>query len=161
MKKCENEVFSSFIKITFDSYFTAQYSTNWICKDEDAFVDCGMRFIYNDQKLYVPVCGVYEIYSQILFQSDAPPNTIANVLHKVEINRNCDDSQDNMAEFRSYAGVASKVTTTNLATVKMCAGGSVSVVIPAEDNACCAHGGKKSTYFSARLISEVSCDSIE
>ena len=119
-----------------------------------------MRFIYNDQKLYVPVCGVYEIYSQILFQSDAPPNTIANVLHKVEINRNC-DSQDNTAEFRSYAGVASKVTTTNLATVKMCAGGSVSVVIPAEDNACCAHGGKKSTYFSARLISEVSCDSIE
>ena len=119
-----------------------------------------MRFIYNDQKLYVPVCGVYEIYSQVLFQiqSDAPPSTAANVHHKVVIYRNCDPSSDNTAEFRSYAGVASKVTTTNLAIVKMCAGGSVSVVIPVEDNAGCPYGGKPSTYFSARLISEVSCD---
>ena len=117
-----------------------------------------MRFIYNDQKLYVPVCGVYKVYSQVLFESDDLSSTAAYVHHRVAINRNCSRSQNNRAEFKSYAGVVSKVTTTNLATVKMCAGGSVSVVIPVEDSACCPYGGKSSTYFSARLISEVSCD---
>ena len=139
-----------------------EYNTSWICKKEDAFVDCGMNFTYNDQKLRVPVCGVYEIYSQVFFQSN-DANTPAVVLHNVEINRNCDLSADNTAEFKSYAGLVpisvSRATTTNLVTVKMCAGGSVSVVIP-QDSACCVHGGK-STYFSARLISEVDCDSIQ
>lgn len=134
-----------------------------MCNEEDAFVDCGMRFIYNDQKLYVPICGVYEIYSQVFFQSDVSEAAIVH--HKVVISRNCGHSQDNTAEFKSYAGLVpvspSKVTTTNLATVKMCAGGSVSVVIPEEDNVCCPYGRKPSTYFSARLVSEVDCDSIE
>ena len=139
-----------------------RYKTNWICKEEDSFVDCGMNFTYEDQKLRVPVCGVYEIYSQVFFQSNAP-NTAAVVLHTVEINRNCNPSIDNTAEFKSYAGLVpvsvSRATTTNLATVKMCTGGNVSVVIP-QESACCAHGGK-STYFSVRLISKVDCNSIQ
>ena len=163
-KKNVNQIFNSFTN--FCSYFIIDdlYSSNWICKDTDAFVDCGMHFIYSDQKLYVPVCGVYEIYSQVLFQpkSDDLPSTAANVHHRVAINRSCDSSSDNTADFKSYAGMASKVTTTNLATVKMCEGGSVSVIIPAEDDStCCPYGGKSSTYFSVQLVSEVSCDNIE
>ena len=123
-----------------------------------------MEFIYNKQKLYVPVCGVYEIYSQVLFQSNVA-DVSAVVLHKVEIGRNCDHSSDNRAEFKSYAGLVpvsvSRTTSTNLATVKMCVGGSVSVVVPVEDNTCCARGDKSNTYFSARLISEVDCDTIQ
>ena len=138
-----------------------EYETKWICKETDTFVNCGMNFNYENQKLYVPVCGIYKIYSQILFQSDSSNSAVVH--HKVEVNRNCTNSEDNTAEFGSYAGLVpvpvSRATTVNLATVKMCAGGSVSVVIPS-DSACCASGDKKSTYFSAQLISQVDCDSI-
>ena len=139
-----------------------EYNTSWICEEEDAFVHCGMNFTYNDQKLHVPICGIYEIYSQIFFRHESA------VFHNVEVNRGCSHSTDNTAEFKSYAGLfpnlnpstATWATTTNLvATVKMCAGGTVSVVIP-QDSACCAWGKKSSTYFSARLISEVNCNSI-
>ena len=143
-----------------------EYNTNWICNEDDAFVDCGMNFTYNDQKLHVPVCGIYEIYSQILFRHESTNSAV--VYHNVEVSRGCSHSTDNTAEFKSYSGLVpildsstvTWATTTNLATVKMCAGGTVSVVIP-QDSACCAWGGKSSTYFSARLISEVNCTSIQ
>ena len=138
-----------------------EYNTNWICKEKDSFVSCGMNFIYEDQKLYVPVCGIYKIYSQIEFKNDSSNSTVVH--HKVEVNRNCTNSRDNTAEFDSYAGLVpiavSRATTVNLATVKMCAGGSVSVVIPS-DSACCAYGRKGSTYFSIQLTSQVDCDNI-
>ena len=133
-----------------------------MCKNSDAFVQGGMNFSHSEQKLSVPVCGIYEIWSQIQFQNDT--NTSSYVFHRVEIERNCGDDVDNSALFRSHAGlpahpVVSKASTTNLAIVKMCAGGTVSVVIPTLSG-CCGYGDKSSTYFSVQLTSEVSCDSI-
>lgn len=42
--------------------------------------------------------------------------------------------------------------------VKICAGGSIKVVIPVRDNICCAQGGEgMMTHFSAYLIEETDC----
>ena len=131
-----------------------------MCTHKDAFVYGGMSFNYTEQKLYVPSCGIYEIQSQILFQRDH--NSGALVHQSIQIKR--DNSTDDRAEFVSYAGLVtnldtSKTTTINLTTVKMCKGGSISVVVPSLNN-CCAYGDGKLTHFSAKLISKVDCENI-
>ena len=148
------------------------WDTEWVCaNDSDAYVDGGMIFNVTDKKLYVPVCGYYHITSQMYFyvtETDvSPEDRLKYISLEVYVNKNC-YSGDNFVLLRSYASLVltpsnNKVigkTTVHIGdVVKICGGGTIHVHIPDDRyNPCCPHGSKQTTYLSAFLVSETSCD---
>ena len=141
------------------------YQTAWICANKsDAFVDGGMYFNQKDQKLYVPTCGYYHVSSQIFFQSEYGREVNNNIRHQIKIERNCSGStSSNRVLLRSYSSLSG--TSENVArssthisdVVKMCEGGTITVYIP-NDQPCCPIGRFQTTYLSAFLVSETSCE---
>ena len=143
------------------------YQTSWVCANKsDAYVDGGMFFSQKDKKLYVPTCGYYYVSSHVFFQSDSSVSDSGSnyVRHQISIERNCSYSDDWLL-LRSYSSLSAtpeKVgrTTTYIGdVVKMCAGGTISVIIPNDRyNPCCAYGRSQTTYLSAFMVAETTCD---
>ena len=133
-----------------------------------AYVDGGMYFTQNDKRLYVPTCGYYYISSQVYYQSNSLSPSKSYVRHHLRVDRNCGDRvSDNLLSLRSYSSLlVSEVapdsglgrTSTHIAdVVKMCKGGSIHVRIP-YDSPCCPIGRFTTTYFSAFMVAETTCE---
>ena len=154
------------INPTFSCIAAYGYGTSWVCNNgNDAFVDGGMYFNVLEQKLFVPRCGYYYISSSIFYQSDS---SITNddpkyVRHEVNIQRNCGSSRDDRLTLRSYSSFDAtpqnfgRTSTFVGSVVKMCTDGSISVLIP-RNQPCCPIGRDQSTYLSAFLVEESSCE---
>ena len=138
-----------------------------MCGNEsDAFVDGGMYFNQKDQKLYVPTCGYYYVSSSIFFQSDlsASGSSSNYVRHQIYVERNCSYADDRVL-LRSYSSLAAtqqnvgRTTTYIGSVVKMCGGGTISVIIPNDRyNPCCPYGRYQTTFLSAFMVAEATCD---
>ena len=125
-----------------------------------------MYFNQKDHKLYVPTCGYYYISSNILFQSDSTYSNSDSkyVRHQIAIVRNCSYSDDWLL-LSSYSSLSATPETIGRTTayigdvVKMCTGGTISVIIPDDNNnPCCPNGQSQTTYLSAFMVAETSCD---
>ena len=131
----------------------------------DAYVDGGMFFNQKDKKLYVPTCGYYYISSHVLFQSDSSlPSDSNYVRHEVSINRNCNYADDSLL-LRSYSSMlvtpenVGRTTTYIGDVVKMCESGTISVIVPNDRyNPCCAYGRSQTTYLSAFMVADTTCE---
>ena len=133
-----------------------------------AFVDGGMYFNHGEKKLHVPICGYYSISSHVYFQSDNTASTRGTkyVRHEVIIEKNCNYSQESdTVILRSYSSLVASPTSYGRTSthigdvVKMCEKGSIQVIIPDDySNGCCPYGRSQSTYLSAYMVSETSCD---
>lgn len=126
-----------------------------------------MYFNQKDQKLYVPTCGYYYVTSQVFFQSNYGTPVNDDIRHQLNIQRNCSATGSTINDrvtLRSYS--AFSATSDNVArstnhigdVVKLCEGGTITVYIP-NDQPCCPIGRYQTTYLSAFLISETSCES--
>lgn len=135
------------------------YQTSWLCQGKyDAFVDGGMFFNQTEEKLQVPECGYYYIASKISFQ--VSENTTQFVKHEILVDRNCSDP---MTQFRlrSHASVGAGkniyASTFIGDTIKICAGGKISVFIPTRQTPCCPYGDSIATYLSVHLVQKTGC----
>lgn len=146
------------------------YQQRWQCceytltpsHNAHAFVDGGMIFNQTDKSLRVPVCGYYQISTQIYYQIDGTTITNASrsVYHLLKFERNCPSWPDtNPVTVIGKSSVSHDDTTTSTSDVmRLCAGGKVWVEIPDYDNlTCCPIGDEQGTFISAYLISETSC----
>ena len=137
----------------------------------NAYVDGGMVFNQKDKKLYVPVCGYYHISSQMYYQyiQNSSINTAEAqfVSYEVKVNRSCEgEHEDNHVLFRSYASLVTtptsrlgKATPYIGGVVKICKGGSITAHVPnAGINPCCPYGQFQTTYLSAFLVGETTCE---
>lgn len=147
------------------------YQQRWKCKEfressrhGPAFVDGGMIYNQTDKSLYVPTCGYYHIFSQILFNIEASDDAVdhTTVFHLIKFRRNCGDWPDSSDV--SVLGKASvhenDMTTTYTGDViKLCAGGRVWVEIPSGLNGvrCCPTGDEHATFLGAVLIAKTTC----
>lgn len=147
------------------------YQQRWQCceytltpsHNAHAFVDGGMIFNQTDKSLRVPVCGYYQISTQIYYQID--PATLTNksrsVYHLLKFERNCPSWPDNNpVTVIGKSSVSRDDTTTFTSDVmRLCAGGKVWVEIPDLPNGvpCCPIGDEQGTFISAVLISETNC----
>lgn len=144
------------------------YQTVWVCANQSgAFVDGGMHFSLKEKRLTVPTCGYYQISSQVYFQSDGTESSNAprHVRHEVIINKNCDYAHESdIVVLRSYSSLVSTSTgygrtSTHIGdVVKMCKYGTIMVNIPKESNPCCPYGRSQSTYLSAYMVTNTSCE---
>ena len=131
-----------------------------------------MYFNQEYKSLYVPTCGYYYVSSQVFFQSEVYPSQGASnsryVRHRMIIQRNCSSLTDrqNRVILQSYSlfwprerGSVIRTTTKIGDVVQLCAGGYIYVEIPADRyNPCCPYGRSQSTYLSAFMVSETSCE---
>ena len=135
----------------------------------DAFVDGGMYFNQKLKQLHVPICGYYYVSSHVFFQSEVSAGSSDSkyVRHQLRIDRNCSsltEAQNRvmLLSYSSFPHASGSVTrtTTNIGdVVKLCAGGYITVEIPEDRyNPCCPYGRRQSTYLSAFMVSETSCD---
>ena len=145
-----------------------KYSPQWDCTDnvQLAFVTGGMRFEQSDNSLHVPVCGLYQVSSQITFKNNDPQPH--NYVHTLKINRNCDASSNRPYSRSTYtmigpwpldeSNIEARSSTFASDIVKICTGGSIHVDIPTELNSCCPRGDDSMTFLAAHLVQEVACD---
>ena len=122
-----------------------------------------MYFNQTDKKLYVPSCGYYYLSSQMSFTFTTKRNETF-VAHRLNIDRNCPGERNLMTlESRSSLGapnVTGSTSTYVADIVKMCAGGKISVTIPADNtnvSPCCPYGLQTITFLSAHLVSQSDC----
>ncbi len=145
------------------------YQTSWVCANSSgAFVDGGMDFSFSDKALNVRTCGYYQVSSHVYFQSDRTTSTSTSkyVRHELIINRNCKYAHESdIVILRSYSSLVSTPTSYGRTSthigdvVKMCKDGTIRVIIPNDSsNPCCPYGRSQSTYLSAFLVSETSCN---
>ncbi len=126
-----------------------------------------MRYQPEDKSLYVPKCGWYSLFSQILFQSD--DNThLQNYLHTLKVDRNCEGYDQNDYSLSGYTTIGPVESTngqdpmyvrsSNIVgdIVKICENGRIWIEIP-EGNPCCPHGDETVTSLSAYLVAEADC----
>ena len=148
-----------FLTHTHTDSLSQGYQTSWLCQGKyDAFVDGGMFFNQTEEKLQVPECGYYYIASKISFQ--VSENTTQFVKHEILVDRNCSDP---MTQFRlrSHASVGAGkniyASTFIGDTIKICAGGKISVFIPTRQTPCCPYGDSIATYLSVHLVQKTGC----
>ena len=132
-----------------------------------AFVDGGMFFVHRTRKLTVPTCGYYQVSSHVYFQSErTTTNALKYVRHELIIKKNCSYAHESdTVILRSYSSLVSATgsygrTSTHIGdVVKMCEGGTIMVNIPSDpSNPCCPYGRSQSTYLSAYMVTNTSCD---
>ena len=157
------------ITFCFNSPTVSGYQSSWVCANQSgAFVDGGMFFSHKTRKLTVPTCGYYQVSSHVFFQSERTdsPTESKYVRHEVIINKNCKYAHESdTVILRSYSSLVSTCTrygrtSTHIGdAVKMCEGGTIMVMIPSDSsNPCCPYGRSQSTYLSAYMVTETSCD---
>ena len=145
------------------------YQSSWVCANKSgAFVDGGMYFDLRTKKLHVPLdtCGYYHVSSHVYFQSDNAASASKYVRHQLILKRNCNYAHEaDTVILRSYSSLVSdsqsygRTSTSVSDVVKMCKGGSIQVIIPSDpSNPCCPYGRSQSTYLSAYMVSETSCN---
>ena len=160
----------------------AGYQQRWKCNDvyvdsrhqvqEQAFVDGGVWFNQTDKSIYVPTCGYYMIYSQVLFVIHGQSLThSATVFHNLNIKHNCTwESDTGPIQLQAKASIApygteneggGVATTYTADVVHLCAGGSVWVEIPDGANGvpCCPRGEDKGTFLGLILLANTPCSS--
>ena len=156
------------------------YQQRWLCNDvyvndrhqmqEQAFVDGGVWFNQTDKSIYVPMCGYYMIYSQILFMMDHTLTESVTVYHNLKIEHNCSwESDTGPIQLQAKASIApyddhrnGGVSTTYTAdVVHLCAGGRVWIEIPDGPNGvpCCPRGEESGTFMGLILIANTPCSS--
>lgn len=142
----------------------ARYNSHWVCEQRGgAFVDGGMYFNQTDKKLYVPKCGYYYVSSQMYFDY-TPREGNLFVRHLLAVDRKC--GEQSILELESISslgevGREAKTSTYVADVVKICAGGKISVIVPAsyeDTNPCCPGGQSTITFFSAHLVQETECE---
>ena len=154
------------------------YQQRWQCNDvyvnshhqvqEQAFVDGGVWFNQTDKSIYVPQCGYYMIYSQVLFVMNGHSlSEDATVFHNLKIRHNCAwESDAGPIQFQAKASVVTNelggVTTTYTANVvHLCPGGNVWIEIPDGPNGvpCCPRGDDSGTFLGLVLLADTPCES--
>lgn len=155
------------------------YQQRWQCNDvytlrrvkEQAFVDGGVWFNQTDKSIYVPKCGYYLIYSQVLFVLDQSPSAGITVFHNLKIRHNCtweSDSGPIQLQAKASIGpfgpdntIGGLATTFTSDVVHMCAGGNVWIEIPDGGNGvpCCPRGEESATFLGLVLIADTPCSS--
>ena len=158
------------------------YQQRWMCNDvyvtsrhqvqEQAFVDGGAWFNQTDKSIYVPKCGYYMIYSQVLFVIDQPSLTEGvTVFHNLKIKHNCTwESDAGPIQFQAKASIApfglenpdgGVATTYTGKVVHMCAGANVWIEIPDGANGvpCCPRGEDSGTFLGLVLLADTPCTS--
>ena len=155
------------------------YQQRWTCSDlynqhhpgqQQAFVDGGVVFNQTDKSIYVPTCGYYHVYSQVLFRMSANPLTSSvTIQHILKIRTNCSSPSDlTPIQLQAQASIASNQgenidggigTTYTSDIVFLCNGGRVWVEIPDGPNGvpCCPQGEDTGTFMGLVLISRVPC----
>ncbi len=143
------------------------YQTTWDCKEPLDAIAGGMNFSKDSNELIFPVCGYYYFSSQVLFKymDDNSNNKHGNAMfgahHIVQINSNC-GLHTQVYNRNSYSSITERNyqrTTSYLSdVVKMCAGGTIKILIPVRDSRCCAYGGVTDSFFSSFLIQKASCN---
>jgi len=120
-----------------------------------------MEFSEEEQRLYLPKCGYYQISSQVLFQYHPDNNDDKEQTHSsyhgVEIVSNC--GSHGSQYLYSHANLEkkrfAKASTYISKIAKICEDGSMSIFIPTAKNRCCVDGSE--SHFSAVLIQETPC----
>jgi len=157
------------------------YQQRWICNDvydgnhpgrEQAFVDGGVWFNQTDKSIYVPTCGYYHVYSQILFVLSERPQTnpeSVTVYHNLKIKTNCSTARDTgPIQLQAKASVTLSenhdggITTTYTSdVVYLCEGGHVWIEIPDGENGvpCCPRGEESGTFMGLALVASAPCSS--
>ena len=158
------------------------YQQRWICNDvytndpnhhhyqlqEQAFVDGGVWFNQTDKSLYVPKCGYYMVYSQVLFvMHDRSLSEGVTVFHNLKIKHNCLwESDTGPIQIQAKASVAPSpdggvATTYTADVVHLCGGGSVWIEIPDGANGvpCCPRGDDSGTFLGLVLLADTPCSS--
>ncbi len=155
-------------------YVAATYDSHWECESfaqehtADPYVHGGMCFLQSDKSLYVPTCGYYYVYSQILYKVRTS-DTAQSVFHQLKFERNCSSADvEHESALMTYSSVAPSANTTTVTThtggvVKLCQGGRVWVEIPSGEgrSACCPTGGLDalgSSFFGGILVAKDNCD---
>lgn len=139
------------------------YQSTWKCNHQEDLVAGGMNFSQDTQELTFPLCGFYYFSSQVLFQfsSRVEGNAGQSARHGIEVTPNCDSYRRSfyLYSYSNLAEIQYRKTSTYLGDIiKMCAGGTIRLIIPTSQNLCCAHGGSMNTHFSAFLVHETICD---
>lgn len=140
-----------------------RYEPRWECNTSLAFVAGGMWFKQDSKSLYVPKCGWYSVSSEIAFQNNGP-NTSSHS-YVLRIDRNCGSSYSRDRYSRQgytvngpIQGKLESITSIHINDiVKICQGGSISVIIPVAKNDCCPRGYSETTSLTAHLVSESDC----
>ena len=151
------------------SLIVSGYQSSWVCANRSgAFVDGGMFFSHKTRKLSVPTCGYYQVSSHVFFQSErtTTADALKYVRHELIINKNCNYAHESdTVVLRSYSSLVSTPgsygrTSTHIGdVVKMCEEGTIMVNIPSDpSNPCCPYGRSQSTYLSAYLVANTSCE---
>ena len=144
---------------------SSKYPTDFDCSGSPAFVAGGMTYQPLTKSLYVPVCGYYHITSQVLFQTNSTSYQ-QNYLYTLNMDRNCENSIDNMVSLKGYVSIGPTSTkhtkylrsTTSVGdTIFLCQHGRVWIKIPS-GNPCCPIGDEASTFFAVHLVSEADCE---
>lgn len=117
-----------------------------------------MVFNKTDQKLYIPTYGYYFISSQVYFQAHSHNESEYYVYHKIHIQTKCNNKKLILRSYSSFPATPGPVyrrctTTHTEGLVKMCRGGSISILIPSVVP-CCPIGKKQSTHLSVFMIAE-------
>lgn len=139
------------------------YEPRWECNTSLAFVAGGMWFKQDSKSLHVPKCGWYSVSSEIAFQNNGP-NTSSHS-YVLRIDRNCGSSYSRDRYSRQgytvngpIQGKLESITSIHINDiVKICQGGSISVIIPFTKNDCCPRGYSETTSLTAHLVSESDC----
>ena len=138
---------------------------------EQAFVDGGVWFNQTDKSIYVPRCGYYLIFSQVLFVMDGQNSRGNTVFHNLKIRHNCSwESDSGPIQLQAKASVApfgpenpdgGVATTFTSNVVHMCGGGNVWIEIPDGANGvpCCPRGDNSGTFLGLVLIADTPCSS--
>ena len=154
------------------------YQQRWKCNDvymesrhqvqEQAFVDGGVWFNQTDKSIYVPKCGYYLIYSQVLFVMEHHTESVT-VFHNLKIKHNCTwESDTGPIQLQAKAAVApyttenpdGGITTTYTANVvHLCGGGNVWIEVPDGDNGvpCCPEAS--GIFLGLVLLADTPCTS--
>ena len=139
------------------------YQPRWECNTSLAFVAGGMWFQQDSNSLHVPKCGWYYVSSEIAFQNNGPNTTSHS--YGLRIDRNCGSHSASNSYARQGStvngpiqGKLESITSIHINdVVKICQGGSMSVIIPLATNDCCPRGYSETTSLTAHLISESDC----
>lgn len=159
----------------------AGYQQRWQCNDvyvsrhqvqEQAFVDGGVWFNQTDKSIYVPKCGYYMIYSQVLFvMHERSLTDSVTVFHNLKIKHNCTwESDEGPIQLQAKASIAPYdddnhdggiATTYTADVVHLCGGGSVWIEIPDGANGvpCCPRGEDSGTFLGLVLLANTPCSS--
>ena len=140
------------------------YQGKWSCNVNQggSFIQGGMNFSEQEQRLFFPTCGYYYFSSQIsfLYSSDDSPqnNPKPSVQHGIEVHPNCAPLDTYYRYSHSSLPLNKSIGTSTYIgdVVRVCEGGSVKILLPTS-GLCCARGDGSGTYISAFLIQESDC----